>query len=128
MLRHMWLLGYATVGFSKTNSGPGSRGGPIICSWGVTAAGLSMRGMRAPVVNTAHLVMQMTRYETGSDISTMKLNMCNLFTAYLSIRVRPMCSLLLNYAREIRDGTMTEWIASGSLLVVSVLMVGIGRY
>lgn len=87
-----------------------------------------MRGMWAPVVNTAHLVMQMTRYETGSDISTMKLNMCNLFTAYLSIRVRPMCSLLLNYASEIRDGTVTEWIASGSLLVVSVLMVEIRGY
>lgn len=84
---------------SKTNSGLGSWGGPIICSRGVTAAGPGMRGMWAPVVNTAHLVMQMTRYGTGSDISTMKLNMCNLFTAYLSIRVRPMCSLLLNYAR-----------------------------
>lgn len=128
VIRACGFLATPLSGISKTNSGPGSRGGPIICSRGVTAAGLSMRGMRAPVVNTAHLVMQMTRYETGSDISTMKLNMCNLFTVYLSIRVRPMFSLLLNYARGIRDGTVTEWIASGSLLVVNVLMVKIGRY
>lgn len=87
-----------------------------------------MCGMWAPVVNTAHLVMQMTRYGTGSDISTMKLNMCNLFTAYLSIRIRPMWLLLLNYARWICDGTVTEWIASGSPLVVNVLIAGIGIY